>query len=297
MKLISRTKHLKTKTTNASLTVEASLVMPLFLLVFVSFLYFIQIITFQEELQKAMTETGLSIARAAYIYSDFYDVGDAENFDFSLLEGGIEIGLEEITGAIINNVVLKYSVESRLNKDSFIFSCIIGGLDSIRYDASKLFQDKDDIEIVAKYQVRNPIMLFGLQEMEMIQGVKLRGWNGYQLPPLYTIIEREDDEKEKIVYITESGTVYHLSRTCSHISLSVELVIGKPTNRRNKNGGKYYACESCCTSKESEFETFYITSYGTRYHMDKDCSKIKRTVKEVPLSKVGDKVACKRCGR
>lgn len=297
MKLIIKTGHnyLRKKKANASLTVEASLVLPIFMFFFISFLYFIQIFILQEELQKAMTETGFTMARATYLYSDFVDVEDMDFIDSSLLEDGIHIGLQEMAGAVINNIALKKSVESRINKGVVNYSCIVGGLDGIGYDGSKVLQGDQNIDIVIRYRVRIPIRIFGIQEMDMIQRVKLRGWSGHQVPALYTIRE-ESGEEERIVYITESGTVYHTSNSCPHIRLSIEAVIGKPANRRNKSGGKYYACESCCSNQDSGLGTYYITSYGTRYHTDRSCSKIKRTVMEIPLSKVGVRARCKRCG-
>lgn len=294
MKLMLIKNHLKAKKINASLTVEASLALPLFLFFFISLLYFIQIITLQEVLQEAITESGLSMAKAAYLYSDFQDVEDAKAADNSMLEEGIQIGLEELTGAIINNVVLKYTVASRLNIDIMDNSLFAGGFDGIRFDGSKVLEDNNDIDIIIRYRVRIPLRIFGLQEMDMIQRVKVRGWNGHQLPPLYTIVE-EKDKEDIIVYITETGSVYHLKRTCSHLNISINTVAGKPTWQRNNNGGKYYPCEACCKGNELGFETYYITPYGDRYHTNRGCSKIKRTVKEVPLSEVSDRVACKRC--
>lgn len=287
---------IKSKRINASLTVEASMVLPLFLFFFICLLYFIQIITLQEVLQEAMTESGLSMAKAAYFYSDFQDAGDAQAADASILEEGIQIGLQELTGAVINNTALKYTVASRLNIDNIINSLIVGGIDGIRFDGSSVLQGNDDIDIIIRYRIRIPLRIFGLQEMDMIQRVRLRGWNGYQLPPLYAIIE-EDDNDEAIVYITESGRVYHLKSTCSHISISIETISGKPTWQRNKNGGKYYPCEACCKGNEPDEGTYYITPYGDRYHKNRGCSKIKRTVKQVPLSEVNDRSPCKRCGR
>lgn len=295
MKQMLSKNHIKAKKINASLTVEASLALPLFLFLFISLLYFIQIITLQEVLQEAITETGLIMAKATYFYSDFQDVEDAKAADTSILEEGIQIGLQELTGAIINNVVLKYIVASRLNIDIANNSLIVGGFDGIRFEGSKVLEGNDDIDIIIRYRIRIPIRIFGPKEMDMIQRVRVRGWKGYQLPPLYVIVE-EDDNEEGIVYITESGTVYHLKRTCSHLNITIETVIGKPTWQRNNNGGKYYPCEACCKGNEPELGTYYITPYGDRYHTNRGCSTIKRTVKEVPLSEVNDRAPCKRCG-
>ncbi|NLP17157.1 MAG: hypothetical protein GX379_08980 [Clostridiales bacterium] len=296
MKLRKKLSNIKRRNSNASLTVEASLILPLFLFLFMCFLYILQTIIFQESLQKAMTEAGLSMARAAYVYSDFQDADDIESIESSFLDEKIQTGLQEITGAIVNRVGIKYAVESKLSKVKRNHPFIVGGFDGISFDGSKVLQGNNDIDIIARYRIRIPIKLFDLLEMDTIQRVRLRGWNGHQLTALYSFVEEEDND-ETMVYVTESGTVYHRSRSCSHISLSVEAIIGKPTWQRNKNGGKYYECKACCRGKESETGTFYITAYGDRYHSDKECSKIKRNVKKIPLSEVGDRLPCKRCGK
>lgn len=297
MNLIKDINKTKEKRTNASLTVEASLVLPLFLFFFMCFLYFIQIITLQEVLQEALTETGLSMARTAYIYSDFNDGKEMEGLDPSLLEEGVRVGLDEIKGAIINNVALNHAVKSRINIDMLDKSCVSGGFDGINFDKSKILEGDDNIDIVATYQVKIPIKIFGLYKMNMIQRVKLRSWMGHQLPALYTMVDEENNEEEDpIVYITESGSVYHLDRNCSHISLSIQAIGEIPSWQRNESGGKYYPCESCCKN-DIPSATYYISLYGDRYHIDRGCSRIKRTVKPIPLSEVGDRAACKRCGK
>ncbi|NLY48892.1 MAG: hypothetical protein GX059_07735 [Clostridiales bacterium] len=280
----------------ASLTVESSLVLPLFLFFFIGFLYFMQLIMVQEELQKAITETGLHMARSAYILSDFYNIQDAAEADTTMLEQELRDGFTELIGAAVNNLILKNAVGAKLNKEGIISSLIIGGFDGICFDDSKLLNGSNDIDIVIKYRIRFPLSVFGSMGMNMIQRVKLRAWNGDRIAPLYTIIE-ENNNAETIVYITESGSVYHLRKDCSHISLSVQTVTGKPTWQRNNSGGKYYPCEACCKSNGSDADVYYITSYGDRYHIIKNCSKIKRNVKEIPISEVGDRPPCKRCGK
>ena len=104
MKLRKKLSNIKRRNSNASLTVEASLILPLFLFLFMCFLYILQTIIFQESLQKAMTEAGLSMARAAYVYSDFQDADDIESIESSFLDEKIQTGLQEISGAIVYRV-------------------------------------------------------------------------------------------------------------------------------------------------------------------------------------------------
>lgn len=281
----------------ASLTVEASLVMPLFLYFMLAFLYFIQIFTVQEKIQAAITQMGLNLAKTAYIYDDFLGIEEAQSFDQTIFGTEYESGLQAIASAALNGSLLKLYVMNYLEVDQINQSCIKDGFEGVSFYSSKVMDREDCIDIIVRYQVKIPINLFGLEDMFMIQRVRLRGWTGNQIPAVYSMVEEGQAADDTMVYITETGSVYHVNRECSHIKLSVTSVLGIPEERRNDNGARYYPCEACCTESGNPTAIYYITSDGTRYHSKKDCSKIKRTVREVPLSKVLDRTPCKRCGK
>lgn len=296
LKLYSRHKRIKLKVP-ASLTIEAALVLPVFIYFILAFLYFIQILNLQEQIQAALTQTGLKISKMAYVYSDFKDAAEAEGFDETLLEEGLEVGLKELSDAVLDGALVKMLVKRNIDTDRINRGCILNGYDGIRFEASSILPDGKQIDMIARYKIRFPIFLFGLQDMDMIQRIRLRGWNGHSVPARYSIVEEGEDNDETMVYITETGSVYHFDRSCSHIKLSVEEVYGIPAWQRNQNGGKYYPCESCCKNPPPGTVKYYITSYGDRYHISKDCSGIKRTVREVPISEVQGRAPCSRCGR
>ena len=102
----------------------------------------------------------------------------------------------------------------------------------------------------------------------------------------------EDD----YVFITEDSRVYHRNRNCSHIMLTIrETTSGEVTSLRNNNGNRYRPCESCHSSLSDD--RLYITTEGNRYHNNINCSGLKRTVRAVRLSEVGNRRPCSRCGR
>lgn len=93
----------KSKLQEASLTLEASLVIPLFLFFMLAFLYFLQIFMVQEQIQSAITRMGLDLAKLSYIYQDFTSEEDANNFDHTIFPIGSEMGLLEF-------IILPYMV-------------------------------------------------------------------------------------------------------------------------------------------------------------------------------------------
>ena len=131
-----------------------------------------------------------------------------------------------------------------------------------------------------------PIGFFDIDTFNMSQKSVSRKWIGKAIT----------EASEDYVYITDYGTVYHKSKSCSHLDLSINRVnLGEIKLLRNKNGGKYSAC-SKCAEKIPEFSMVYVTDYGTLYHGDVSCSALKRTIRIVPLSEVFDMPACSKCG-
>ena len=98
---------------------------------------------------------------------------------------------------------------------------------------------------------------------------------------------KECDNKDKYVYVTDNRDVYHESRACTHLTLSIHTA-----SRKTAKSKGYTACEFCgnkCT------ETVFVTDEGRRYHSDKNCSGLKRTVYRVKLSETGGLPGCSRC--
>lgn len=278
----------------ASLTVESALVLPIFLFFMMAFLYFIQIFTIQEQLQAAITKMGLSLAKTSYVYQDFVTPQEAYDFDETIFDKNYDIGLHELACSVTNGTALKLYLKHYLKPEIINNSCIQNGMDGIDFSSSKILDTDRCIDIIIRYKVITPFGLFGINNMKMIQRVKLRSWTGYQVEAKYSSSE-EDNSSDPIVYITKTGSVYHTSRSCSFINLSITQVAGIPTQLRNDSGGKYYPCEYCCKGKSSGTGMYYITSDGERYHIDRNCPKIKRDIKEVHLSEVKGRSECSRC--
>lgn len=280
-----------------SLTVEATLITWPFVLFILSFLYLIQIFTIQEHIQSSITSMGLDLSELSYVSEEFNSSEGTGGIEALVGDVDRQIGLGDLISSSINSGKLKLYSRKYLNVDKINQSHVLNGFDGLSFYQSTVLNGDEFIDIIVNYRIRLPVILLTLDDMEMVQRVRLRSWTGLQVKSNYSVNEDSQGQEDTIVYVTETGTVYHRDRNCSHIKLSVRSVVGIPNQLRNDNGGKYYPCEKCCKEDKDITATYYITLNGTRYHSRSDCPKIKRTVKEVTLSSVIDsKTACKRCG-
>ena len=134
--------------------------------------------------------------------------------------------------------------------------------------------------------------LIPLSKVWMQNTITVHAWTGAE--------EQNDsgkgDTQEEMVYVTESGSVYHRKLGCRYLKVSLQQVPGsRISSMRNSYGEKYAACESCSRG-QSPAGSVYVTSTGNRYHNQETCSGLKRTVKLVKLSQVGSMHACSSCG-
>lgn len=267
-----------TSSRKASITIEASLVMPLFLIAMLFLLSMIEIIRLQSEFEQSLHQYGKKMAVHAYAYDKI------QKNDSSVVD--VVESLSFSTG------FLKKEIEDSLGKEYLNDSPLVNGDAGILYLYSSFMKD-DIIDLVIQYEVQPFGNLFGTKRMKLMNRCRLHAWTGYDLKS----VSNSWKEKEQYVYIAEDGEVYHTNRNCTHLVLSIqECSIDTLDNFRNEDGGKYSSCELCGTS-QLEGRIRYITETGNRYHIDKNCSGLKRTVSVIPLSQVNQKRGCIRCSK
>lgn len=100
----------------------------------------------------------------------------------------------------------------------------------------------------------------------------------------------QSDNADPIVYVAKNGRVYHTDLSCSHICLT----ISGGAVEQIMNHSRLDACEKCVHKNERPFQ-LYITAFGDCYHSSLNCSGLKRSVKAVQLSELGNMRMCSRC--
>lgn len=264
-----------------SFTVEAALAVPIFVFAVTAFILLFKILLMEVQLQGAMTEASKELSQLAYINScKEQERTDAFGSQVNKMAQSVVVGHE----------IGKYFTTER-KYDSVLSK-------HISYDASSYINNEEDIDLIAEYSVRIPLPLISLKDFSMIQRVKTRAFIGSnQLLSLDNVGENETVGDNTYVYITETGTVYHMTLKCSSLKLKISQCSANEVDaKRNASGGKYKRCERCCKNV-GDIAVVYICEDGDRYHCSLECSGLKRTIKRIPLHDVDGKMrACYRCG-
>ena len=242
---------------SGSITIEAAGVIPLFFLAAICILYLFEIMVIQTSIKTGMSYVGKKQVEEMY--------------------GNSLISLSQL-----ENDIVKAIGEERLDR-----SVVVNGSQGISCAGSYVSQTTKILTIETEYKVKIPLPLFSLSEIPYKETIKIKGWTGY-VPTGFS------SEKEKVVYVTETGVVYHEDYKCTHLDLSTRFVPKEGIeNLRNEYQGRYTACERC--THNSGGDGYYITNTGDRYHNKIDCSGLKRTVFSIPISEAVGKGACSRC--
>ena len=254
-----------------SITVEAAIVLPLFLFFCIQIISIISLFQLHSALQAALHQETSRLALQAY---------------------GLDmIGMDMDTSSVhfAEDIYLRSRVIERAGKGYLDRSLIAGGSSGIHISYSEKEEGQETIDVILSYQVEPFIKLLGFPGFIIKNRCRMKAWTGYALKETGL----SDETEEELVYITETGTVYHKSRNCTHLALSVHAVETKCVETlRNEDGAKYYPCERC---GENAGSTVFLTNQGNRYHTNLGCNGLKRTVYTVPISQAGGRAACSRC--
>ncbi|MDD3239651.1 MAG: pilus assembly protein [Lachnospira sp.] len=256
---------------SASSTVEAALVIPLFMYAAMALIYILQIAAVKQHVQTALYEDAKELAGYAY------SVEKSVDMDLGSLSTGAAWTL------LVNELGSSYASDNH----------IVGGNAGLVMVRSKVCGgDSSVIDLSVTYTVQNPFDIFGIGKVTITQRCKTDAWLGESRDSYRNKQSRE----ERKVYVTAEGKVYHTNRNCTYLTRVITQKNRKElASIRNYDGGRYFPCEKC-GHQYDESEMVYITQYGNRFHTDITCSQLARTIIEIPISKVGTKSLCKKCG-
>lgn len=159
------------------------------------------------------------------------------------------------------------------------------------YLTKEIWKENEALIVLKKErQISSPFSILSLPKYRIEAKCVVKPWVGYDITK-----GKERREEETLVYITEYGSVYHRKRSCTYLSLSIQVVsMSNVFQKKNQAGENYLPCEYCGNNFYSS--AVYVTAYGNKYHTSMNCRGLKRTVKVIPLAEVEGRTACKKCG-
>lgn len=266
----------KLREEKGGLTVEASIVLPLFLIFVLLFVYLIHTYYVYGNINMSMYSACKRISVKAYEtnYSEDTSKEYSSNLDNNINNNFQNIDRDEC----------RKSIYDSLTKDVLEKTYIKGGLEGIDTSGSNYNTDNDIVNLSCKYAFNVPFNNIGIINNNIVQHMSMRGWTG----------DKSLISNKNFVYITRTGTVYHTDIQCTYLMVKKTAILRNEIgNYRNEGGAKYYQCKEC--DDEANGKYVYITKYGTSYHNLAICSSINRNIIPIDIHEVKGRKKCAKC--
>lgn len=256
--IVNKRERTSAFTSKGSLTLEAAIVVPIFFFAMLCLSYLLEIMAIQTTVRNGLYSAGKEMARQTY------------------------------AGFILTPEELEQSIVANIGEDRLERSVVAGGASGMDCRQSSYNPVTGVMDLRVQYQVGIPILMFRITPITCEETLRVKGWTGY-------VSAMEGTTNQDMVYVTETGIVYHRDADCTYLDMSIRSVhIESIEELRNQSGGKYYACESC-GKDETDSAIRYITDYGTRYHTSLECKKIRRNIYAIPIDEAYGLGGCSKC--
>lgn len=249
-----------------SASLEATIILPLLLFAFWMFYSMGQIFIMENQVYQAVNNAADSMAEIVYLKQEIKGESGEETDGNSILDKGTAF----------------IQFRTFLGENDRVERYVVGGRNGILLEGNPILDQEGFICLGVRYLVHIQAPLLRRIRIPVRAQIRQKAYLGY--------LESEGMDGREYVYVAEYSTVYHLSRSCSHLKLTIYTVL--PSDLK-KNYPGLRTCEHC---GEQEADVYYITPTGDCYHTTRECSGLKRTVRRVLKSEVPGYAPCSGCG-
>lgn len=245
----------------ASYSLEAAMVMPIFLYAMIAILFLMRVISVQYGVKTAIDDTAKLV---------------------SVSGGNLEDGIVEPTSLSVAAIAT-----TKIAKNGTPLNFVKLGIAGFNFLNTEVTDS--EVKIVVKYYMKVPLAPdFGHKGFLITQRAYAKRFTGYHLD------DENKDEIDEYVFVTKYGEAYHTDLNCSYLKLSIRSVPESSLKgERNNNGHKYTSCQYC---GKKGYGAYYITDDGTGYHTRLDCPGLKRTINRVKKEEAEKTChACQKC--
>ena len=249
----------------ASLTLEAALALPLFLMACLSIIYLMHILTFQTSIQMQMQKYAHQINTHAYIVQNSNTPISAPYVQYICNSGELK--------KLFHHVYTRHG--------------------NVSYSLAKTAVDKqkDICNIVITYNIVIPFLPDNILTIPMIQNCQFKLFTGDPE-------QKNGSVSSKKVYLTAMGSVYHTNKYCTYLRKYSDLISKNSLQEYEKQSGKkLHLCRSCKKLTITEQNpVLYISSTGNAYHYSRDCYYLTSHIYEYKYEDVKEIYPlCSRC--
>ena len=241
-----------------SATVEACVVVPVFLFFLLEISYFFMMIMADAHIHQSLAEASIYAAQYGYLEERML------NKDY------------ETAADLIGTVIVAKQFRTYLGEDSMINKVVAGGKNGIIITSLPEPDNKKIYDVRADYAFKSSVPILGTRYVKKSEVIRQKAFVGFGKDEL--------SKTDVYVYVTPNQSVYHMSRSCTYLALKV--------NRHLRSSG-YPPCGFC--GKDEYTGVCYIAENGRVYHNNLHCTGLKRTVSRVKKSAVPALKPCSRC--
>ncbi len=252
------------KRAKASMTVEAALVLPLFLFFFLQISSFVEMLRLHSNLQYGLWKSG----KALMLYGVAEEVAAA------------------VPELAVSYVYIKGSLISTLGKEYLDTSPLTFGSDGINFFESDIITESGEVDVTVTYQVSPKGQILPFSYVRLSNRFFGKVWDGYEI--------LSAGVSEQVAYVTKYGEVWHSTRACSHLKLSIHTIpVSGLDNYRNQWGKGYAKCSFCSNGVMPQ--RVYVTDEGDCYHYEEGCLGLTRHVQIIAWKEREKYRPCSRC--
>lgn len=247
-----------------AMTLEASLLVPVFLIVLLMLTSAGEIFMIHQQISHGLCEAAKRAAVNEY-----------------------RIRQKKKTGSNLSGFSTKATFLASVNRKFLSHSALVGGSKAAAAACRLTLTSNGEYMVSVRYYIRKRMPFLSTYSAAFEQQVRQKSMTGY--------VPGGDELKEGYVYITPHEAVYHKDLSCTHLSLDIS--IDEDVKKYIDQKTHYKPCEKCTRYQDKNVSCVYIAKEGEAYHTDLSCSGLKRTVKQVDLSTLKGMKPCTRCAK
>lgn len=278
-------KDKKDNKVSGSITLEAAIALPIFIVFFIALISIINIMYLQLTIQIQLEETARNLSKTGYASNVFYSLSKEDqqavlSEDKSLI---YHIGSAIVTIETVRQLFLDEEISSFLDNSS-----VLNGADGLNFLSTSLDLKNSSIDLVVTYTVTIPFIPKDLISINLANRCYVRLYMGKKLSDA----KASDD---MFVYYTSKGKAYHLDKYCKYLLNYSDI---SPFNSIDLS--LYQPCKLCVDIDYDYLKKHNIPVYtclhGYAYHTTLSCPSFTGLVYRVPYSpQTHDGNICKHC--